>query len=195
MSFYFIDNIFYNRLAAQYPDADQLTAFMGAFLSIMGIIAFITTTFLTSRIIARFGLRTGLITMPLLVTLGTGLLALAGSLAAPALLVFGLSVSVKLINVALGFSLSQSANVIVYQSLSERIRSRIQTTAEGIVQPIAIGSAGLILLGLTTLLGFGYIGLSYVFLGAGCAVDHLHPLPEPRLCAGPAAHHHPPPPG
>jgi hypothetical protein len=140
---------------------------MGVFLSLMGIIAFITTTFLTSRLIGRFGLRFGLVAMPLLVTLGVGLLAIGGSLAAPALLIFGLGVSVKLINVALGFSLSQSSNVLVYQSLSDRIRPRIQTTAEGIVQPIAIGSAGLVLLGLTVGLDFDYIGLSYVFLALG----------------------------
>lgn len=167
MAFYFVDNIFYNRLGAQFPDADQLTAFMGVLLSVTGLLAFVTTTFLTSRIISRFGLRFGLLGMPLLVTVGTGLLAASGSLAAPALMVFGLSVSVKLVNVALGFSLSQSANAIVYQSLSERIRPRVQTTAEGIVQPIAIGSAGLLLLGLTAGLGFDYIGLS-IFLLALC---------------------------
>lgn len=166
-AFYFVDNIFFNRLSAQISDADQLTAFMGAVLSVTGLLAFITTTFLTSRLIALFGLRFGLIAMPLLVTACAGLLAFGGSLNAPALAIFGLSVSLKLLNVALGFSLSQSANAIVYQSLSERIRPRVQTTAEGIVQPLAIGSAGLLLAGLTAVLGFGYVGLSFVLLGLG----------------------------
>jgi len=169
VAFFFLDNIFSDRAIAQYPDADQLTAFIGQLLSLIGIVALISSTVLTSRVIARFGLRVGLIAMPLFVILNLGILALSGSLGASLFFVFALSALAKLVNVAFGFSLSQSANAIVYQSLPDTVRRHVQTTAEGIVQPIATGIAGLSLLALTAGLKFNYIGLAYVFVGLGMA--------------------------
>ncbi|MGD8406045.1 MAG: Npt1/Npt2 family nucleotide transporter [Anaerolineales bacterium] len=169
VAFFFLDNIFSDRAIAQYPDADQLTTFIGQLLSLIGIVALISSTVLTSRVIARFGLRVGLIAMPLFVILNLGILALSGSLGASLFFVFALGALAKLVNVAFGFSLSQSANAIVYQSLPDTVRRRVQTTAEGIVQPIATGIAGLSLLVLTAGLKADYIGLSYVFVGLGIA--------------------------
>ena len=167
VAFFFVDNIYYDRAFAQYPDANQLAAFIGLLSSLMGIVGLISATVLSSRVIARFGLRAGLLAMPLAVILSLGILALTGSLGASLLFVFALSAFAKLINVVFGFSLSQSANAIVYQSLPDTIRGRVQATAEGIVQPIAIGIAGLSLLALTAGLNLDYIGLAYVFLGLG----------------------------
>ena len=169
VAFFFVDNIFYDRAFAQYPDANQLTAFIGRLLSIIGIVALISSTVLTSRVIARFGLRVGLLAMPLLVILSLGMLALSGSLGASLFMVFAVGAFAKLSNVAFGFSTSQSANAIVYQSLPDTMRGRVQTIAEGIVQPIAVGLAGISLLALTAGLKFSYIGLAYVFVGLGVA--------------------------
>ena len=169
VAFFFVDNIFYNRAYAQYPDADQLTAFIGQLLSIIGVVALISSTVISSRVIARFGLRAGLFAMPLVVTLILGMLAVSGSLGASLLIVFAMSTIAKLVNVAFGFSLSQSANAIVYQALPDTIRGRVQATAEGVVQPVAVGLAGITLLALTVGLKFDYIGLAYVFIGLGVA--------------------------
>jgi ATP/ADP translocase len=169
VAFFFLDNIFSDRAIAQFSDADQLTTFIGQLLSLIGIVALISSTVITSRVITRFGLRVGLIAMPLFVILNLGILALSGSLGASLFFVFTLGAFAKLVNVAFGFSLSQSANAIVYQSLPDTVRRRVQTTAEGIVQPIATGIAGLSLLVLTAGLKFNYIGLAYVFVGLGMA--------------------------
>jgi AAA family ATP:ADP antiporter len=165
VAFFFLDNIFSDRAAAQFPNVNQLTAFMGQLISVTGIVALVFSIFLNGRIIGRFGLRYGLAGMPLLVTFTLGSLAISGSLGGTLAIVFALGVLAKLINVAFGFSLSQSANAIVYQSLPDTVRVRVQATAEGIVQPIAIGLAGISLLALTAGLKFDYLGLSYVFLG------------------------------
>ena len=167
--FYFIDNIFYDRAFAQFPDASQLTAFIGRLLSITGIVALISSTMLTSRLISRFGLRLSLLAMPLIVTVSLGILAVSGGLGAPLFIIFAVGSFAKLVNVAFGFSLSQSANALVYQSLPDTTRGRIQATAEGIVQPIAIGLAGFSLLVLTSGLKFNYIGLAYTFIVLGIA--------------------------
>lgn len=167
VAFFFVENIFYNRAFAQYPDANQLTAIVGRLLSMIGIVALISSSVLSSRIIARFGLRAGLLLMPMAVILGLGVVAVSGSLGAPLFFVFALSALTKVMNVAFGFSLSLSANAIVYQSLPDTIRGRVLATAEGVVQPIAVGLAGTSLLLLTDGLKFNYVGIAYVFVGLG----------------------------
>lgn len=167
VAFFFVDNIFYDRAYARFTEANQLTAFIGQLVSIMGIVALFSTTILTGRVITRFGLRAGLLAMPLIVIAGVGILAVSGSLGMSLLLVFALGSFAKMTNVAFGFSLSQSANAIVYQSLPDTIRGRVQAIAEGIVQPTATGVAGLSLLALTAGLKFNYIGLAWVFIGLG----------------------------
>ena len=165
VAFYFLDNIFADRVAAQFPDANQLTAFMGRLLSITGIVAFLSSTILTSRIISRFGIRAGLLGEAASVAVILGLLAIIGSLNGPVAVVFVLASLAKLVNTALGFSLSQTAYTLLYQALPDSIRTRAQAIADGIGQPIASGIAGISLLALMSGLKFDYLRLTYVYLG------------------------------
>lgn len=161
----FLDNIFADRAAAQFSSADQLATFRGYLTAVIGIVALFSTLILTGRIIKRFGIRVGLISEALAVTVIVGLLAIAGSLSGSLTVVFLLAVLAKLINIAFGLSLSQTAYILVYLPLADRLRVRAQATAEGIFQPIAGGLAGMSLLLLTSGLKFTYLGLSYVYLG------------------------------
>lgn len=167
IAFFFLDNIFSDRAAAQFPDVNGLTAFMGQLLSFTGILALIFSTFLSSRIIGRFGLRAGLISEVMIVTFIFGLLVITGSLGEGITAVFILAALAKLVTVALGFSLSQSAYAIVFQPLPTNLRTRAQAAADGVFQPIASGLAGIALLALTLGLKFDYLKLSYVYLGLG----------------------------
>lgn len=164
VTFFFADNIFFDRAAAQFPDAAQLTSFIGRLLSATGVIALITTTFLTHRILGRYGLWAGLLVEPVVVTVSIAALAISGSMGGAVAILFWLATLSKLTSVALGFSLSQSAALVAYQPLTGDQRGRVQTLAEGIVQPLAIGVAGLMLLLLNSLLGLKAVGLAFVFL-------------------------------
>lgn len=164
VSFYFIDNIFFDRAALQYPDGAQLAAFISRQISVVGVIAILASTFLTGRIIRQFGLRIGLLAMPAVVTACTVLLAAAGWLGAPLPALFWLATIAKTLNLALGFSLSLASSTLLYQPILGSARNRTQTIAEGIVQPLAIGVAGLLLLLFNTTLHFNAVGLSTVFL-------------------------------
>lgn len=164
-AFFVVDNIFYDRAAVQYPDAAQLAQAIGLLLAATGVVALITTLFVTSFVLRRYGLRVTLLAMPALVGAAMLALAVAGSLGYDGALLFWLAAFGKMINIAWGLSLSQSALVLSYQPLPADRRGRIQTLAEGIVQPVAIGCTGLILLGLHALLGLNAIGLAWLFGG------------------------------
>ncbi|HZQ09119.1 MAG TPA: Npt1/Npt2 family nucleotide transporter [Anaerolineae bacterium] len=169
IGFFFVDNIFYDRAAAQITDVNQLAGFIGALIAATGVIGLIATTFLTGSILNRFGVGISLFILPTLLTVSNGALAVIGTLTEAALLLFGLAAFNKIIDVALGFTLDLSARTILYQPLPAAQRVRAQTVADGIVQPIAIGVAGLLLLFFNTLLAFHAVQLAYLFLIIGAA--------------------------
>lgn len=164
-AFFVMDNIFYDRAALQYPDAAQLAQGIGLLLGVTGVVALFTALFLTSLVLRRYGLRATMLAMPVVVGATVLALAIAGSLGLDGAPLFWLAAFGKMLNIAWGFSLSQSALVLSYQPLPGERRSRIQTLAEGIVQPVAIGCTGLALIGLNTLLGLDAIGLAWFFVG------------------------------
>ncbi len=164
LGFYVIDNIFYIRASAQFPTAGRLASAVGILYGCQGVLALVTTTLGTSRLLGRYGLRGGLLVMPSVCAASIGALAFGGTLGAATSVLFLMSALAKLVSVALGFSLEQASFVILYQPLPPEQRLRLQTTAEGIVQPIAVGIAGAMLLVLHRLLSFSSVQLSYLFL-------------------------------
>lgn len=164
LGFSFIDNIFYDRAGLEFQSGAALAAFIARQLSVMGVIAIITTLFLTSRVIGRYGLRAGLMAMPVVVTASILLLAIGGPLGWSAAALFWIATVAKTLNVALGFSISLVAGSLLFQPLFGRQRAATQTVSEGIVQPVAMGLGGVLLLIFNTLLHFNAVGLSYLFL-------------------------------
>lgn len=164
LAFCVIDNIFFDRAALEFTSAAQLASFLGRQLAVMGVIAIITTSLLTSRIVGRYGLRAGLLAMPLIVTACAALLVIGGALRWSAVSLFWIATVGKTLNVALGFSLSLAAGTLLYQPLLGDQRNATQTISEGIVQPVAFGVAGLLLLLFNTMLHFNAVGMSYLFL-------------------------------
>src|SRR5690606_35136740 len=142
--------------------AEELTAVIGRFLAATGAGARFPTVVPTSRVLRRSGLAAGLLALPVLVTVAAFAIAAGGTLGVPALVLFWLATAAKLSNVAIGFSLTQTSHNVMYQALEGRARERVQTIAEGIVQPVAIGVAGGALLLLTAVAGLGSVGLAWV---------------------------------
>ncbi len=170
VSYFILDNVFYDRAALQYPSADALAGFIGGFFGWVGLLGFITDMFLTGRIISRFGLHAGLLATPMLTALLMAVFAVTGT-ASPEMvsMLFWLVAAGKFTNEGLGFSLDQTSSNVLYQPIMERIRARTQTFTEGIVQPVAIGIAGGLLLLLNTALKFNAIQLAYTYLIASAA--------------------------
>ncbi|MFN2119478.1 MAG: HEAT repeat domain-containing protein [Anaerolineales bacterium] len=165
IGFVFIDNIFFDLVGRQITSDTELAAFLGRQLSAMGVIALVATAFLTSYVARKYGLLVGLLAMPVVVVACILVLALGGSLGWAGITLFWIATAAKTFNVALGFSISQAMGLLLYQPLLGNQRNVTQTIAEGIIQPVAIGVAGLVLLLFNTALHFDAIGLSYLFLG------------------------------
>lgn len=146
LGFNIVHNIFSGYAARQYPDANALGAFLGAFASVSGALALLINLFATAPVVKRYGLWGGLLIMPLVVTGLLVALATGSGLGLTTVALFGLAAASKLLNVGLGFGLDQPAHTVLYSPLPLRLVGRIAGTAEGVVQPLAVGGAGLLLL-------------------------------------------------
>ncbi len=160
-----MDAIFYNMTAIQYPNTEDSAIFIGSFFTMVGLLGFITDTFLTGRIISKYGLWAGLLTTPLALILSMSGFAGAGFLVSSWTLgLFWFAVAGKFNNEGLGFTLDQSASSILYQPISDSLRPRARAIGEGIIQPAAIGIAGLLLTLLSNILQYDVLQLSIVYI-------------------------------
>jgi AAA family ATP:ADP antiporter len=151
LAFFFVDNIFYDRAAAQFPGEQELASFLGIYLAVLGVLTLLSNTFFTGPVISRFGVQTSLLILPIALLAGSGSMAVLGTVAAGATLLFLLTVGTKLLDLALGFSIDLAARNILYQPLPADQRSQTQTMADGIFMPVANGLAGVVLLALGAL--------------------------------------------
>lgn len=163
LAFYFVDNIFYERVGAQFPDEAQLAAFMGFYSIVTGVLTLLSGVVITGPLLNRFGVWAGALASPLAQAFCLLAFVVIGSLwgAVPAL--FWLAFLAKLIYYAVG-AIDRPTRTIFYQPLPPAVRVQMQTATEGILEPIIIGLVGLIILLLTRVLGFTVVGVAYMAL-------------------------------
>ena len=174
-SFLFIDNIFYGQVETRFASEAELAGFLGPFWAVVNVLMLINSLFLVSQITARFGVGATLMVLPTLTLLTAAALVASGViLPDPLLVIFWLAVVNNLFDWSFRESFHITGLLILYQPLPVARRVSVQTTVEGVGQPIAQGLAGLGLLALGAL-GVQVLGLNLVlafmlFMGLFVAV-------------------------
>mgnify|MGYP002777006815 CR=1 FL=1 len=159
--FLLIDFRFLGALENQYASTEgQIAAFLGIFNGILGLFEVVTQWLLSSRLIERVGVFAASILLP-------GGIAILSALAiscmnwtkpllenllwtAPLFLVL---VCLKFFDELLHYTLFASVGPVLFQPLPDSVRSHIQAVVRGIAEPISTGVTGLVLLGVTTVVG------------------------------------------
>jgi CRP-like cAMP-binding protein len=164
LAFYVIDNIFYERAHAIYAGAADLAGFLGFYNALGGVITIATTAVGSGALIQAVGVPRSLIVTPVLLVLLCLAMLGAGMSAGEGVLLFVLAAATRLIDVAAMGAVNQPALNLTYQPLPASLKMSVQTIAEGIMQPLAIGFAGLLLLILRQGIGFTSTQLAIVAL-------------------------------
>lgn len=159
---YFVDFIFLGQVRQEFTNKEVLTGFLGIFFGSMAVIEFIVKTFISGRLLTNYGLKAGLLALPILVgaiTLGA---TIAGILGGTVGLFFSLVALDKLIERTARTSLNDTSFQILYQPLPAEERIAFQSKVEGVPKAIGNVIAGGSLLvfaafGLTNLLYVCYI--------------------------------------
>lgn len=163
LAFFFVDNIFYERVGVRFPAEHELATFMGYYSALMGILTLLSGAFLTGPFLSRYGLRAGTLALPVALAISIAPLALAGSAWGLIAFLFWPAFIAKLLNYAVD-TIDRSARSILYQPLPATMRGQVQTATEGVLQPIMIGVAGVVLLLLHKALSFTVVQIAYVLL-------------------------------
>jgi ATP:ADP antiporter, AAA family len=121
-----------------YPSQDGLTAFFGSYYAWVAIITFFSQAVLTGRLLTAFGLIPSLFLLPVCLFAGSlGILVWPGLFS---------RMATRLTDVVLRASVNQSGMEILYLPLSATVKRRIKTFLDVVLQRLADGAAGLIVL-------------------------------------------------
>lgn len=120
---------------------DDRTAYFGAFFGITGIFAGIIQFFVTSRFLERFGVFLALLMLPVAMTLGS-LSLLTVPVLLPALWAIA---ATKGSENTLRYSINDTTLQLLYLPVPAHIRGRSKAFIDGILKPVSIGAAGLVL--------------------------------------------------
>ena len=164
VSFYALDNVFYDQVEIRFPDADQLASFLGIFFGLSSLVTLVLGAFVSGKLIDRYGLRFGLLLMPVVVLIGVSSTALAGTFFNVVLVLFWLVIITRFLNEVLAYTINRAAWQVLYEPLPENQRLRSQTVVESMVKPISGGVAGLLLIGFNVTFGFDTVLISYLLI-------------------------------
>jgi hypothetical protein len=168
MAYFFVDNAFYVEADKRFPDEHAMASFLGLYSAVMGAVSLVCSVLLAPWLLRRFGVRGGLLVLPVLLLLGSLATVLLGGLGGPADVLFWLVVGNKVIDQSFRYTLDKTTFVTLFQPLPARQRLRVQAGLEGMVEPLSGGLAGLLLFALIQGLGFGAVGITAVILGVAC---------------------------
>jgi hypothetical protein len=146
------DFLVFDRASAAFPDSVDLARFVAGYTAVMNVVAIAFLVLLAGPLLRRYGLRVGVSVDPLVVTglaiamFGILIVAGAGSTA-----LLAIAAATRIADIALTDGTTRTSINALYQVLPERSRLPVQATVEGTGVPIAIGMAGLLILGFSAL--------------------------------------------
>lgn len=146
------------KLAAReaFEDRDALGRFFGIFYAVVGLFGFVLQTFFSGRITKALGVLETLAVMPALFILGS-----LGQLLMPGL---ASATTTKFFENTLRYSLNDPATQLLYLPLPQRLRIRALSFTSGIVKPVAIGVAGVLMLLVAPFMEFWLLGIPVILL-------------------------------
>jgi uncharacterized membrane protein YeaQ/YmgE (transglycosylase-associated protein family) len=160
--FYFIDYIFYYSVEENFHSEKELANFFGLFFAILNVVNLFSSLFVSGVVLSRFGILFGLLAIPILASFGVI------SLFAFASISFLIIVVVKLLDEVLDISILTPTFKILYQPIPAKQRVHVLAFRETIVEPLAMGLAGLLLLILSTqdidLICYAILALSAIWI-------------------------------
>jgi len=140
--FYFIDFAFYHKVEESYTNEKDLVSFFGVFFAMLSVVNLFSSLFVSGAVLSRFGILFGLLAIPSMAILGTSSLFVISSIS----IVFIILITVKLFNEVFDISVLTPTFRILYQVIPFKQRVKVIAFRETIIEPIAMGMTGLLLL-------------------------------------------------
>lgn len=161
---YFVDFAFLAQVKARYTDAAALAAFFGLFSGTSQVLSLLARVFLSGPLLNRYGIRFGLLALPLAHAACTAILVAQGLGFGNAALLFWLVVANQGIYKTFKHPIDNPSFKVLYQPLRAEERLSAQIAVETMVTPITTGLAGLVMLFFTVVLPYAPVRFALVML-------------------------------
>ncbi len=161
---FFVDFIFQAQAKLEYPSKEELTAFVGVFFGISSIVEFFLKTFISGRLMSKYGMRFGLIAFPVVLAFSFILATLFGFVYGAASLFFSFVALGRLFTRAVRTSFNDPATQILYQPLPPDERIAFQNKVESGPKAYASIVAGVLLFLFAKIPGFSLVYFSAFLL-------------------------------
>jgi hypothetical protein len=168
LAYFFVDNAFYLEAGRRYPQTEELAAFLGLYSAAVGTASLLCGALLAPWLLRRFGVRAGMLMLPLLLLALALATVISATLGGAADQLFALVVASKVGDQSLRYTLDKTTFVTLLQPLPGAQRLRVQAGLESIVEPLSGGVAGLLLFFMLQALGVGAAGISAAVSMVAC---------------------------
>lgn len=158
----FVDYIFNAQAKVEFSDKNVLTGFIGIFLGITSVVEFLLKTFLTGRLISKYGIKLGLVLLPITLIFSFSLASITGTLYSAAMM-FSFIILSRLFIRAFRTSFHDPSFQILYQPLAPEERLSVQSKIEGGPKALGNAMAGVLLL-ILSVSGLSLVQISFIFL-------------------------------
>ncbi len=152
-----VDNQFSFVVEENFLTKDAKTAFFGEFFTWLGWAGFLTQLLLTGRIVRRFGIGVAMAILPAALFLGSGAFVLM-----PMLLT---GVLVKIADGTFRYTTHKASLELLFLPVPIGVKNKTKTFIDVFTDRFSKGIAALVVLLVTTVLGFNYTTLSWVMMG------------------------------
>jgi len=142
-----IDFQFNSVVGHHFAEKDALTEFFSMFFAVLMVFSFLLHTFLTNRVLRKFGIRVALLIAPFLLLLGsTAVFILLGAL-------YYWAIFIKFTDKSFAHSLNQSVRELLYIPISPEIKYKAKVFIDMFVNKLARGIGALLILGAFSVFG------------------------------------------
>ncbi|CAG5069289.1 hypothetical protein DYBT9623_02025 [Dyadobacter sp. CECT 9623] len=162
---FYVEYIFFAESRIIFPDKESLATFLGFFFGISAILEFFIKTFFYNKLIARFGVRLGILILPLSLVFSFSVSVIYGLGYDTAAIFFACVALSRFFMSAIRKAISEPAYQTLYQPIPARFRLNIQGRIEGRAKAMGGLIAGALLLVLVNVLDLNALPLSALFLG------------------------------
>ena len=160
----FADYAFLNQSEVHYQDTDVMTGFLGYFYGIIAVAEFVVRTFISGRLLSKYGLKVGLAVMPVILAISTLLASLSGTIYGTMAMFFSFIALTRLLERVLRTAIYDPSYQILYQPLPKEGRLMFQGRIEGIAKASGNVIAGLVLFAFISFESLNIIHFNYLFL-------------------------------
>jgi AAA family ATP:ADP antiporter len=160
---YFVDFIFLEQTKRQFVSQELVSSFLGIFFGFMAVTEFFLKTFISGRLINKYGIFFGLVILPVILLLTTLCAAIYGSLYGITVMFFSFVVLNKLFARVLRTSFLDPSFQILYQPIPAGERLSFQGKVEGVPKSIGNVIAGATLILFASISALTVVHYYYVF--------------------------------